>query len=135
MYIEHSLTIEDVNFLTSQLNQTSKGFEPLFPFGFFIKDAAKQIQAGVNGSMLYGAIYVDQLWVDPTYRHQGLGSRLMEEVHALGRKKGCTMATVCTMDFLGVQKFYEQLGYQVDFVRLGYEKGSSCIFLSKKLGS
>lgn len=75
----------------------------------------------------------DQLWVAPDYRKLGLGRQLMERVHQLGRAHRCAMATVATMSFLGVQKFYEQLGYVVDFVRAGYANGSSCIFLLKIL--
>ncbi len=135
MDLEHTLhpNIEDINFLASKLNQAAEGFQSVYPFGFFIKDAANQIKAGINGTIMYNVIYTDQLWVNPDFRKQGLGSQLMEQVHALGHKQGCSMATVCTMSFLGVQKFYEGLGYKVDFVRLGYANGSSCIFLSKKL--
>lgn len=126
-------SIEDVDFLRCKLNQTAEGFKTVYPFGFFIKDEAKQLKAGANGSIMYGAIYVDQLWVDADYRNRGLGRQLMEQVHALGQKESCSMATVCTMSFLGVQKFYEHLGYKVDFIRSGYANGSSCIFLSKRL--
>ncbi|WP_243516945.1 MULTISPECIES: N-acetyltransferase [unclassified Candidatus Cardinium] len=137
MTIEHTFnpSIENIHFLTSKLNEAAEGFQSVYPFGFFIKDASKQIKAGVNGCIMYGVIYVDQLWVDVDYRKRGLGRQLMEQAHLLGQKEGCSMATVCTMSFLGVEKFYESLGYKVDFVRLGYANGSSCIFLSKKLAS
>ncbi|WP_369127324.1 GNAT family N-acetyltransferase [Cardinium endosymbiont of Oedothorax gibbosus] len=120
-------------FLRRKLNETAEGFKAVYPFGFFIRDEAKQLKVGVNGDIIYGVIYVDQLWVDADYRNRGLGSQLMERVHKLGHKERCSMATVCTMSFLGVQKFYERLGYKVDFVRSGYANGASCIFLSKKL--
>ncbi|TSJ81429.1 MAG: GNAT family N-acetyltransferase [Candidatus Cardinium sp.] len=163
MHIDYTFdpSTEDVNFLRHQLNQVAEGFKSVDPFGFFIKDKAKQIQAGVNGCMIYGVIYVDQLWVNKDkakqiqagvngcmiygviyvdqlwvnvdYRNRGLGRQLMEEVHALGRKEACSMATVCTVSFLGAQNFYERLGYKVDFIRSGYANDASCVFLSKKL--
>ena len=135
MHIDYTFdpSTEDVNFLRHQLNQVAEGFKSVDPFGFFIKDKAKQIQAGVNGCMIYGVIYVDQLWVNVDYRNRGLGRQLMEEVHALGRKEACSMATVCTVSFLGAQNFYERLGYKVDFIRSGYANDASCVFLSKKL--
>jgi len=56
---------------------------------------------------------------------------LMERVHDYGREVGCTLATVATMSFQGVQSFYEKLGYEVDFERKGYANGSSCLFMKK----
>ena len=69
----------------------------------------------------------------PYYHKQGLGQKLMERVHNYGRRGGCTMATVATMNFHGAQRFYEKMGYQIDFERIGYAKDSSCIFLKRKL--
>ncbi|AWN81357.1 hypothetical protein DK880_00014 [Candidatus Cardinium hertigii] len=37
------------------------------------------------------------------------------------------------MRLLGAQKFYEKLGYMVDFERHGYTNQSSCMYLMKKL--
>ncbi|MBS0288680.1 MAG: GNAT family N-acetyltransferase [Proteobacteria bacterium] len=71
-----------------------------------------EIVGGVNGSIIFRSIYTAQLWVDPAYRKQGLGLRLMQKVLELGLEKGCTMATLCTMDFQEAKSFYEKLGYQ-----------------------
>ncbi|HQY23040.1 MAG TPA: GNAT family N-acetyltransferase [Gammaproteobacteria bacterium] len=53
-------------------------------------------------------IYTDQLWVHPDHRKKALGHQLMEAVHDYGRKSGCTMATVATMNFQGAKAFYEK---------------------------
>lgn len=124
---------DDINFLTDKINLETPEFGEAYTFYFFIKDDNKNIIAGCNGSIVFGSIYTDQLWVDKQYRKLGLGRKLMEEVHDYGRKSGCTFATVATMSFQCAREFYEKLGYTCDFERLGYTQNSSCIFLKKTL--
>lgn len=64
---------ENIDFLKDQLNKAAAGFKSVDTFVFFIKDADKQIQAGLDGFFMYGAICTDQLWVAPGYRRLGLG--------------------------------------------------------------
>lgn len=72
-----------------------------------MRDEHNQIIAGCNGSVIFGSIYTDQLWVHPDHRRIGLGHQLMEAVHDYGRKSECSMATVATMSFQGAKTFYE----------------------------
>jgi GNAT superfamily N-acetyltransferase len=123
----------DIDFLTQKINQETPNFGEAHPFGFFIRDENNQIIAGCNGSVIFGSIYTDQLWVHSDHRNQGLGYQLMEAVHNYGRKLGCKMATVATMSFQRAKPFYEKLGYDSDFERPGYAQDSSCIFLKRHL--
>jgi len=95
---------EDIDFLTQKINQETPAFGEANPFSFFIRDESNQIIAGCNGSMIFGSIYTDQLWVNPGSRKQGLGRQLMEAVHDYGRRSGCSMATVATMSFQSAQE-------------------------------
>lgn len=124
---------QNINFLTQKINQEAPGFGEAYPFAFFIRDEQSQIIAGCNGSVIFGSIYTDQLWVHPAHRKNGLGRQLMEAVHNYGHKLGCQIATVATMSFQGAKAFYEKLGYLGDFERPGYTRGSSCIFLKRSL--
>lgn len=135
MKIEFTSTPEsaDIDFLTQKINEETPEFGSAFPFAFFIRDDLNEIIAGCNGSVVFGSIYTDQLWVDPNHRSSGLGHKLMMKVHDYGREKGCTMTTVATMTFQGAKAFYEKLGYIVDFERTGYTQNSSCIFLKRSL--
>jgi len=123
----------DLDFLTQKINEEIEGFGSAYPFAFFIRDEADKIIAGCNGSIIFGCIYTDQLWVDAKYRNNGLGIKLMDAVHDYGRQSGCAMATVATMSFQNVEAFYEKLGYAMDFEREGYTKGARCLFLRKEL--
>ena len=135
MSLEHTSTpaTEDIDFLTQKINQETLSFGEAHPFAFFIRDDKNKIIAGCNGSVIFGSIYTDQLWVHPAHRKNGLGHKLMEAVHDFGRRSGCRIATVATMSFQGAKTFYEKLGYVSDFERPGYTQNSSCIFLKRSL--
>jgi GNAT superfamily N-acetyltransferase len=124
---------EDIDFLTQKINQETPEFGEANPFAFFVCDEHNQIIAGCNGSVIFGSIYTDQLWVHPAHRKNGLAHQLMEAVHDYGRRSGCRIATVATMSFQGAKAFYEKLGYVTDFERPGYTQNSSCIFMRKEL--
>lgn len=136
-------TTKDIDFLTQKINQETPKFGEAHPFAFFIRsayaeassdmDEKNQIIAGCNGSVIFGSIYIDQLWVHPDHRKNGFGQQLMEAVHDYGRKVGCRIATVATMSFQGAKAFYEKLGYRLDFERQGYTQKSSCHFMKKEL--
>lgn len=117
MNIEHSCApaAADIDFLTQKINQETPDFGSAHPFAFFVRDEKNQIIAGCNGSVIFGSIYTDQLWVHPEHRGKGLGHKLMAQVHDYGRENDCAMATVATMSFQGAKAFYEKLGYVVDF--------------------
>lgn len=135
MSLEHTSTpaSDDIDFLTQKINQETPEFGEAHPFAFFIRDEKNQIIAGCNGSVIFGSIYTDQLWVHPAHRKNGLGHKLMEAVHDYGRSVGCSVATVATMSFQGAKSFYEKLGYVSDFERPGYTQNSSCHFMRKEL--
>lgn len=130
------LTHAEMDFLTAQINEDAKAAGVLveaYPFSFAVRDEEGSVLAGVNGSMVYGVIYTDQLWVHPVYRNKGWGRLMMERVHEVGHAAGCTLATVATLSFQGVRSFYEHLGYCCDFERPGYANGSALLFLKKTL--
>lgn len=122
----------DIDFLTRKINEEANKYgisEEAYQFAFFIRENGEKIIAGCNGSVIYGAIYTDQLWVDLEYRNKGLGRMLMERVHSYGCEVGCNLATFTTLSFQNALSFYEKLGYKSDFERRGYSHNSKCIFL------
>lgn len=124
---------KDIDFLTQKINAETPEYGVAHPFAFFIRDDKMKIIAGANGLVIYGEIYTAQLWVDPYFRKQGLGHKLMAQVHELGKSEDCKLAVVQTMSFQGAIDFYTALGYEIDFERPGYVRGSRCLFLKKDL--
>ncbi|AIK97082.1 GNAT family N-acetyltransferase [Candidatus Odyssella acanthamoebae] len=123
----------EIDFLTQKLNKETPEFGAAETFAFFIRHETNQIIAGCNGSIFYGAIYTDQLWVHPQHRQGGLGRQLLDQVHQLGCKKGCSFAYLVTMNFQDAMGFYEKLGYFIEFERTGHTNNSVCFLLRREL--
>ena len=109
-----------------------KELPPIDRFGLFVKNKKGQVVGGLTGVTMYGSLYVDMLWVDPSLRGLGWGSKLMQEAEHIGKQYGATFATVNTMDFEALP-FYQKLGYFIEFKREGYDKNSSLFLLRKPL--
>ena len=110
----------------------AKGLSPIRPFSIFIKDQKEQVLGGASGTLFYGSLYVDSLWVDETLRNQGWGKKLMHEAEKIGREHGSLFVTLNTMDWEALP-FYQKLGYSIEFTREGYEKNSKMFMLRKAL--
>ncbi|HHD4620685.1 TPA: GNAT family N-acetyltransferase, partial [Legionella pneumophila] len=125
---------DDVQILTNGIKAYAKqarGFESLDFFACFIRDADNSIVGGCSGGTLYGGLHVDNLWVSESIRHQGWGTKLMQEALKYGNEKGCAFATVNTMDWEAIE-FYKKLGFELEFERHGFQKNSIFYFLRKE---
>ncbi|HHT9776239.1 TPA: GNAT family N-acetyltransferase [Legionella pneumophila] len=125
---------DDVQILTNGIKAYAKqarGFESLDFFACFIRDADNSIVGGCSGGTLYGGLHVDNLWVSESIRHQGWGTKLMQEALKYGNEKGCAFATVNTMDWEAIE-FYKKLGFELEFERHGFQKNSVFYFLRKE---
>lgn len=109
-----------------------KGLSPIQPFSIFIKDQNSHILGGIAGATFYGSMYIDSLWIDKSLRHQGWGTKLMQEAEKIGKERKAMFATVHTMDWEGLA-FYQKLGYSIEFIREGYVKDSKMYMLRKAL--
>lgn len=101
-------------------------------FAIFIKNSSGQIVGGAKGVSYYGCLYVDMLWVHKELRQLGYGTLLMQKSEQIGKERNCSFAAVNTMNWEALP-FYEKLGYEVEFVREGYDKSSTMHFLRKNL--
>jgi GNAT superfamily N-acetyltransferase len=110
----------------------AKKLPPIESFAFAAKQSSGKTLGGVSGITYYGCLYIDMLWVDPAYRHCGLGTDLMQRAEMLGKEKNCQFSTVNTMDWEALS-FYQKLGYSIEFTRTGYQKSSTCYLLRKDL--
>ncbi len=60
----------------------------------------------------WSRMFLDTLWVDERYRHQGLGSMIIREVERIAKEKGCRVVTLGTASYMA-RPFYEKHGYTV----------------------
>lgn len=126
---------EDTQTLCDGISENAKikkGHKPVSFFAFFIRDKNEEIVGGCNGDILYGQLYVGQLWVDEKLRHQGYGTQLMMLAEKHAKDTACRFMSVNTMDFEALD-LYKKLGFQVEFERHGFDKDSVFYFLRKNL--
>ena len=81
---------------------------------------------------MYGCLYIDQLWLKESLRHQGYGTELVKQAEQFGKKHHCVFAAVNTMDWEALA-FYKKLGYAIEFERHGFFHNSVFYYLRKNL--
>lgn len=126
---------DDVDKLVQGLSEYArhqKDMDPAELFYFFVRDQDGKVLAGCKGVVFYGCVYTDLLWVSEHLRGKGIGTRLVQSAEQYGITKGCTMATINTMDWEALD-LYQSLGYEVDLAREGYKNNSTFYFLRKNL--
>lgn len=110
----------------------AKSMSPVDSFSISVEDSKHNICGGVTGTIIYGSVYVDMLWIKANLRHQGWGTKLMQEVEKITKESGCSFITLHTMDWEALP-FYQKIGYTLEFTREGYENESKMFMLRKNL--
>ena len=60
----------------------------------------------------WSRMFLDTLWVDERWRHQGIGSMIIREAERIAKEKGCRVVTLGTASYMA-RPFYEKHGYTV----------------------
>jgi len=134
-YFEHQETPQIEQILVDGINAEAakkKGMKPARSFEISVKDSSGTILGGTTGFIFHGCLFTDLLWVSEKMRGQGIGRELMLEVEKIGHDRHCTFAAVNTMDWEALP-FYQKLGYEIEFVREGFDKQSKMYMLRKNL--
>lgn len=78
-----------------------------------ILDKEGNIIVGCTGYIYsWGAMYIDDMWVEEKYRRQGLGSKVFQAVEQVAEEKGCHLIFLGTWDFQA-KPYYIKHGYSV----------------------
>jgi GNAT superfamily N-acetyltransferase len=103
------------------------------PLEFVAKDKHGSPIGGILGGIGYwNGLEIKLLWVDETYRNQGLGTRLLEHMEQAAKTKGAVIAMLDTFDFQA-EGFYLKNGYAPIGEIKGFPKGQRRIYFSKRL--
>jgi ribosomal protein S18 acetylase RimI-like enzyme len=65
-------------------------------------------------------------------RGKGLGQELIDKTELFAKQNHCRYVTVDTFNWQA-KTFYEKLGYKIELVYDGYDKGSKFYFFRQKL--
>ena len=116
-YKTEDLTREDAAYIAEKINEIVPREVDADEEEFVLKVENE------NGEVIGGCIaqayeyhwsrmFLDTLWVDERYRHQGIGSLIIRELERIAKEKGCRVVTLGTASFMA-RPFYEKHGYTV----------------------
>ena len=97
-----------------------------------LHDAAEVTIGGLWGRTLWGALYIDILFVPEELRRIGIGRRLVLRAEGEAVRRGCHCSWLDTYEFQA-KPFYERLGYEVFGILEGPAPVYPRYFLRKRL--
>lgn len=100
---------------------------------FIAKDQKGKIAGGIYSKFYcWKILFIEILWVDEAYRHQGIGSSLMKKLEETVKEKGGSLIHLDTFDFQA-KDFYLKQGFEIYGVLDDCPPGHSRTYLKKKI--
>ncbi len=97
-----------------------------------IKNEQGEVIAGAAARSFGDWLLLDTLWVSEQLRGQNVGSQLLGEIEAIGKKRGCKQCLLDTLNFQAMP-FYQKHGYETQWQQQGYPKTGCKYFMVKQL--
>jgi|SRR5580700_2336358 GNAT superfamily N-acetyltransferase len=113
-------------------NQQAVGDAEAHLLTVLLQDAADVTIGGLWGRTLWGALYIDILFVPEKLRRIGTGSELVQRAEEEAIRRGCHCSWLDTYEFQA-KPFYERLGYEVFGILDGPAPVYPRYFLRKRL--
>lgn len=86
-------------------------------FSFVIKNDEKDVIGAIHAYTAFGEIYVDDIWLHPSCRRQGLGKKLLDTLYDKFKGRGYSNINLVTSHFQAPD-FYTKCGFKKEFVRV-----------------
>jgi GNAT superfamily N-acetyltransferase len=102
-------------------------------FAVFLRASSGDVLGGLLAEAGRGWLHIKTLWLDPSVRRGGHGSRLVAAAEGEARRRGCHGAYLDTFDYQA-RPFYERCGYEVFGTLDDYPVGHQRFFMRKTLG-
>lgn len=93
---------------------------------------SQRVLGGAMGRTSLGLLFLDLFYLPAALRGSGLGSRILEQFEAEGRRRGCVSAVLYTISFQA-PAFYERRGWRTFGEIACSPEGTSRVFMSKTL--
>jgi ribosomal protein S18 acetylase RimI-like enzyme len=105
-----------------EANEAAAPLHEVRPIACFARDGAGHIIGGAIGRRWGRCSELQQLWVAPAHRRQGLGARLIAAFEERARSHGCDSFYLETFNFQA-PGLYRSLGYSVAHEHAVYPHG------------
>ena len=94
-------------------------------------DHGEPVAAGFAGVNFWNIAFIEMLWVDEPFRHQGIGSRLLSELEREAKETGACMVMLDARDWN--VDFFKKHGYTVYCTLEDYPDGYGKYKLQKRI--
>jgi GNAT superfamily N-acetyltransferase len=108
------------------------GFGPPEPLSVLLHDAENRLVGGLIGRTFWEWLVIELLWIAPSRRGAGHGTRLVTLAEDEARRRGCHHARVDTYTFQA-PGFYERCGYRRFAALDGFAHGQERLSYAKAL--
>jgi GNAT superfamily N-acetyltransferase len=105
-------TLDDLGAGLKAYNERFTGPSESAEFVVTLRDGTGKFLGGIYCVVYWQALFVKWVWLDESVRKSGVGTELMSDAEAEGRRRGATMSHLDTFSFQA-RGFYEKLGYRV----------------------
>lgn len=102
------------------------------PLAVQLKNEQGEVIAGAAARTFGDWLLINTLWVSEDLRGQDIGSKILKEIEAAGKNRGCSMCLLDTLNFQAMP-FYQKYGYETQWVQQGYPKTGCKYFMVKAL--
>lgn len=114
--------VEELSEKLFRFNQRCSGDPGFREFAVWLRRNDGTVAGGATGWSRWGWLHLDVLWVDENCRGGAQGKRLVAEVEAVARERGCVLVDLDTFSFQAPE-FYRSLGYE-EFAALEIGEGA-----------
>jgi len=126
---------EDIRALEEALyafNAAATGIDDGKLFGLFLRSTDGTVVGGANGWTWGATCYLRNLFLPAPLRGRGLGRRLVAQIEAEARARGCRQIVLETHSFQA-PRFYAKLGFELVGRVEDYPAGHALVVMVKHL--
>ena len=126
---------EESAIVDSGIGESNDAAAPLHevqPISCFARSDLDCVIGGAIGRRWGECCELQQLWVEPSHRRQGIGKDLLLAFEEHARRHGCTSIFLETFSFQ-TPGLYQSRGYHVEYERRGYPHGIVKYHMGKQI--
>ncbi len=100
--------------------------------GIALRDESGDLIGGLLAEAQYGGYFCHKIWIDPEFITHKIEKRIIKKTEELARQEGARFIIFSCMDW-EMGRTLQQLGYQIEWQRSGYDRSAKLLYLRKEL--